>query len=449
MDLEKAYLARADRLRQELKRLAWREKAERALAFRVELLPWIWQQARKCPDQEKLATLTTIWPLLNQEAVSYFLSRGKKEAVGDAVHVLQRVWEMLQTRTIQLWTTIEGPGGRPPTLPEAWEIERQPSPWFPDFWERDEVTDATMLRTSEWCEFGAFEPWWTRLKKAEETAFFEQAAGLTTDAGSLWLFAMCRSHKAVQLMRFLLTAGLLCFRYRFEKEENILLSTALVFAAAQLGTGDDIVPAPLIRTAAADLLRRATDWWLPAAEQSPNTESEVVATALCLHALAVTQPDGWRLAAEAGCRWLKEQQDQEDGLWRPGEWRAVLLGRTLSSVWTTVLVLDALDLVNDVPGVTFRFDRLVRDRRRTYSLQVKRGENTWHAKHGNDLYDLDPDQATFLTRLIEAQGAPVRGKDIDVSRPDRVKKSLPRKLKELVKSDPGKGYWIPLAKILA
>lgn len=62
-------------------------------------------------------------------------------------------------------------------------------------------------------------------------------------------------------------------------------------------------------------------------------------------------------------------------------------------------------------------------------------------------YALTQDGATFVQALLNAEGDWVAGCKLDM-RADRVKKALPKPIRELIESSPGKGYRIP-RKVLA
>jgi hypothetical protein len=73
---------------------------------------------------------------------------------------------------------------------------------LPNFWgwrdEEEFYIDATMLRTVEWCEIGGFEQWWERLARLTTQDIFQ--VGIDPLPASYWLFSMCRSNYAIELM---------------------------------------------------------------------------------------------------------------------------------------------------------------------------------------------------------------------------------------------------------
>lgn len=449
-ELDNALLTRTIQHERELATCTGREKAELALRFRAEILPFVWQHTQALPQPGRVAAAFRCWQFEYQECVIYLRSRNRIGTDAMACRLLSVVWDACQTDTVRSWV---GRGDRSPrNLEQAWDIEQHWMMDYQNFWGTNDVLDGTMLRTVDWCEIGGYEKWWNRLKSQTEEMFFCNGGGLNTVPASLWLFAMCRSRTAVQLMRFLLSGYLVGLRYRFRQEEELVLSAVALFAAEQLGIQDDVVPRAVRETAAADLLRRATDWWLPGNPPTEANRPEVVTTAICLTALAVTKPNGWRPAATAARDWLWQQQ-RTDGLWQPGQWQGVLLGHTLTSTWTTVLVLDALDLVAAQPGVTFEFTRASRDRARRYRLVISHEEDRWSARYDGKSFEIDPDGALMLSTLLEADGAPLTGAQLAerglMGKPSRVKQKLPNVLCKLIEAKTAKGYWIPLPKVLA
>jgi hypothetical protein len=64
-----------------------------------------------------------------------------------------------------------------------------------------------------------------------------------------------------------------------------------------------------------------------------------------------------------------------------------------------------------------------------------------------DPYQLSPDAAEILQKLLEANGRPVSSTDMkfsEGSRPDRVIKRMPPEIRAIIRSKPGTGYWLAL-----
>jgi hypothetical protein len=250
---------------------------------------------------------------------------------------------------------------RPDQMIEIAEIP----PWLlPNFWgfsdNEELMIDATMLRTVEWCQFGGYDEWWTRL--ANDGRENVLRGGVQTLPGSDWLFHMCRSNLAISLMGNTLQRCLesieisengLAVPWVFSMQrkeddipvmrqvEHIPVACSMVFCRARL-VGHDGDEA-LIRNALVMILRHQQDdgsWRYWADDSHPSVE----ATAFAIHALAIGRPLGWERACKIAREWLWSAQDA-DGCWcrEPNK----------RSVYLSVLVLDAIELSHSGDQTTF------------------------------------------------------------------------------------------------
>jgi hypothetical protein len=231
-----------------------------------------------------------------------------------------------------------------------------------DFWVgRDEqqfTIDATMLRATEWLRIGGFEHWWKRLARetAEDVVL---GGGFEGMAGALWLFGMCRSEFAMNIMaptlnRALDTITIPRIKAPFPWQEyerrvgrakavladHIPCASCIVFAESRLhratGLRDDAIAA----------IQRHYDngsWPVWTGKPAPSIE----ATAMAMHALAMIRPRGWEHMMAGASSWLLHVQHR-DGYW--------VESGTPDPVFLTVLVMDALSLAKRPPGpLTFQY----------------------------------------------------------------------------------------------
>ena len=229
---------------------------------------------------------------------------------------------------------------------------------FRDFWGgRDEqqlTLDATMLRAVEWCQIGGFEHWWQRLARelAEDVL---RGGGFEGMAGASWVFAMCRSDYALELMPKALKSeldrisisGVPAGRPWEDAEaaprgtslgSNIVCASAIVFAEHRL-SHDSGWAADAIKAVQSHYENGAWPTW------TKDPEPSVEATAIAMHALALAKPLGWQIMMAGAKDWLLQQQTQ-DGYWAESG--------TPDPVYLTVLVLDAINLAAQPMGpVTF------------------------------------------------------------------------------------------------
>ena len=170
-----------------------------------------------CLNLQKLS-YTTAWikyvskntlDYSDQEAVIYLISRGYN-CVPQTSAVISH-WKTTATRIIKAALSAKyiydvDTGRR--------KLSRKPISEFnkvsdfstftlPDFWighDDEETIDATMSCAVEWCEIGGFDDWWVRLSQEIKKNILH--GGLeNTIPRSFWLFAMCCSDYAIELMR--------------------------------------------------------------------------------------------------------------------------------------------------------------------------------------------------------------------------------------------------------
>jgi hypothetical protein len=214
--------------------------------------------------------------------------------------------------------------------------------------------DATMLRTAERCNIGGFDNWWLRLARVDHEMAVH--VGVEPVAASFYLFCMCRSNYAIRLMRKTLDWRLDAIelphysqRYPWRRPNGVELSRAvdnLSYAAALVFANQRLRS----HRRDTELVDRALDlilkhqhsngsWCHWADDQRPSIE----ATAMAIHALALSRPQGWAPAVQAAVDWLWSVQDAS-GCW---------IEYGCDGVYLTVLVLDALELAEGRTNITF------------------------------------------------------------------------------------------------
>jgi len=186
--------------------------------------------------------------------------------------------------------------------------------------------------------------------------------GIDPIPGSFWLFSMCRSNYAIELMKRALERALEaielpldddCFPWRVLRswgpnEERACVSvdhlpyaSTIVFANRRLHPEQGNVA--LVQEAAQIILNtqdEAGAWSSCADLKVPSVET----TAMCVHALVLARPRGWERAAAMAAKWLWAKQEHS-GCW--------IDRSSPDPVYLSVLVLDALDLVAGKERVTF------------------------------------------------------------------------------------------------
>jgi hypothetical protein len=64
------------------------------------------------------------------------------------------------------------------------------------------------------------------------------------------------------------------------------------------------------------------------------------------------------------------------------------------------------------------------------------------ARYNGQVYELTASQALGLKALVDARGNAVSWSKLGITKPSEVKKSLPKELRDLIETSPGKGYWL-------
>jgi len=303
-----------------------------------------------------------------QEALVYLVSRGQNcaEFVRDVI----TAWKLDEKRCIeQCMQEVRADDfdtGKPGEVirqgmsyAEASDVLNQ-SPWdLVNFWDcldyQELSIEATMLRTVEWCNIGGFDQWWLRL--AKECRKMTTQGGSDQVLDSFFIFNMCRSDYAIQLMHKTLVRMLEAIelpdhnqaypwrRWRWtdlpQEVDHFAYAASIAFADERLRPrlGDSEVVEQALETLL-EHQRIEGSWCYYADGEEPSVDT----TAMAIHALALKRPRGWRLATSAARDWLWSVQD-ESGCW-------IDFG-CLDSVYLTVLVLDALELAAGGSRVTF------------------------------------------------------------------------------------------------
>ena len=157
----------------------------------------------------------------DHEALVYFLSRGQecKEAVASVLgqwkfaadEAVKRCAEGIPLTVIgnsSEETKSKRFGMKP--LSEAADVEQQSELSLRNFWgghDSQEFTiDATMLRTAQWARIEGFEPWWRRYAREVRQGIAQ--GGLAVLPGAYYLFGLCRSDYAIDLLGDALAHGL-------------------------------------------------------------------------------------------------------------------------------------------------------------------------------------------------------------------------------------------------
>ena len=182
-----------------------------------------------------------------------------------------------------------------------------------------------------------------------------RGGGFEVMAGASWVFAMCRSDYALELMPKALKSeldrisisGVPAGRPWEDAEaaprgtslgSNIVCASAIVFAEHRL-SHDSGWAADAIKAVQSHYENGAWPTW------TKDPEPSVEATAIAMHALALAKPLGWQIMMAGAKDWLLQQQTQ-DGYWAESG--------TPDPVYLTVLVLDAINLAAQPMGpVTF------------------------------------------------------------------------------------------------
>jgi len=305
-----------------------------------------------------------------QEALVYFASRG--ESVDEMAKKIIPYWKRgerfaIESRYGSSAMYLEGDvtgndkSKANPNEASTWFTDRVASKFWDtprDFGDTDMTIDATMFRTMEWCDIGGFDDWWKRY--AANLHLEVMSSGVERGSSShLFLFSLCRSDYAMELLRgdleFILSAlevpehGLRFPWQAWVFQPNRVAEVVeypwylagILFARRRLRGASERSSGQYLDT----LLKMQGEngawkvkWSAPYGERD-----SVVETAIAMHALALEKPRGFSLCVSNGAKWLLENQD-EGGFWYE---------LSMEPSFVTVLVLDALSLASDKPGVTF------------------------------------------------------------------------------------------------
>lgn len=307
----------------------------------------------------------------DQEALVYLRSRGHKcqaqidNVVADwtrsARHCITECAKGIWTVTLETGRTRRT-GGMP--LAKASDVKSVSPYILRNFWggrdEQELSIDATMLRTVEWCEIGGFDEWWERLARSAKQDIV--LGGIDPLPGSFWLFSMCRSDYAIELMGKALERALEAIEVsqhddlrpwrvlrewgpagakKWSSVDHLPYACSVVFANWRLRPTQR--GSPLVQQAAQTILKTQDEngaWPCWADMKSPSVE----ATAMCVHSLAAARPRGWERAAAKAEEYLWVNQERS-GCWLdPG---------SPDPVYLSVLVLDAIDLREGRGACTF------------------------------------------------------------------------------------------------
>jgi hypothetical protein len=303
----------------------------------------------------------------DQEALVYLRSRGR--ACREQIDVLIESWKAAEQARLEEYN--QGAGlhdlsagsrmdTRRPLKATAGNVGDISPMLLREFWNApalgDQSTDATMLRTTKWCEISGFEPWWRRLAQLRKERLL---GGGMEEAGSAayWLFNMVRSDYAIELMPGVLRSVLEAISFSgihqqrpwTAPEDSTSPIEHHLAHASTVVFGHHRLPSP---NTDAELLRDAVELLSRHQESSgawrtltTDADVSIESTAMALHALALAEPLGWPRIARRGRDWLWSVQGEE------GSWTE---SGTPGSVYLTVLVLDAIALADDAQEVTFR-----------------------------------------------------------------------------------------------
>lgn len=354
----------------------------------------------------------------SQEAIVYFVSRGYD--CTEIVRDLVRAWKLDEKRSIKacaqeivVWKADTGQPGEVAREGLVYEetsdiVNTSPFILF-DFWsfsDSQELSmDATMLRTVEWCSIGGFYEWWLRLAKTQ----YEMAVqgGIDPIPASYYLFNMCRSDYAIELMPKALNRMLEAIelpdhrqtrpwrRWRWTSPprsvDHFSYAASIVFANRRIRSPQS--NDTLVAQASEALLRHQGTkgcWRCWMDDDEPSIET----TAMAIHALAMERPRGWKVAVSAAEDWLWSVQDKS-GCWIDFD--------CPDSVYLTVLVLDALELAKGGTTVTFRLPAPMPESRETERRSMSKTKALFLAANPANTRTLRLDeQIRLITQKIRA-----------------------------------------------
>lgn len=303
----------------------------------------------------------------DQEALVYLLSRGFQ--CGSQIDEVISAWKEAEEASIA--SAIRGIPSHSLDNSKVTYVNKIPehdargveqvSPFLlHNFWGGHDVQifsiDATMLRTVEWARIGGFDPWWRRLKKTLTQSVL--TGGAEPHWATAYLFNMCRSNYAIQLMGQTLLRMLEVTELQRDDDDpwadfkarrarspirvmNFEYASSLIFSTLRLRPAAKYEP---ITQRAIEVIQRNQAGNGSWPTWSSDREGSIEATALAIHALSLARPRGWEVQVKSGARWLWEKQD------RGGFWVEHL---SPDSTYLTVLVLDAVELAAGGVGTTF------------------------------------------------------------------------------------------------
>jgi hypothetical protein len=271
-------------------------------------------------------------------------------------------------------------------------------PGPPAFWgardQQEIFIDATMLRTVEWCEIGGFDEYWENLARGIYSDSLKYGVENTEEAG-YWLFYLCRSDYAIELMEKALRRNLESLQHvedgtkfpwehihneRNEEDQiishsfqNLVSAAVIIFITARLNNSfknqDYVEDAGklLIKTQLND-----GSWPFFIEDGVMPKPGCVESTAIIIHALVLLKPKGWKIAVDKARDWLLNQQS-DCGFWDDG-------GIHPNITYLTVLVMDALSIISgNTDNLTFSYPDIEDDKK---SVKVPRKISNVHFKIG-------------------------------------------------------------------
>jgi hypothetical protein len=211
---------------------------------------------------------------------------------------------------------------------------------------------ATVFRLIQWAELSNFQPFW------EGSELFDAMMPKGKMPDGVWAFPIFRSDDLIGLFKVQLEMLLVTWQdamiyWRKRKgwptkdDKNEYLSFVAVAAAFIFGY-HRLKSSCIDKTLVADVInwlldaRQTNGWHLHHSDEVDEKDIEV--TAMVVHALSFAERNNHKRILKSASGWLR-QQIQPYGCWG-----------TSSPAYTTVLVLDALELVDGGIQVTFRYD---------------------------------------------------------------------------------------------
>jgi nucleoside phosphorylase len=219
----------------------------------------------------------------------------------------------------------------------------------------DNFIYSSFFRSIEWLKIEGYEEWVDSY--AGELSVLAQN-GIEPKFVCWFLFYICRSDLALAKIErdglnnliWLMTKGSIdrdkpWLQYSWTSDfpeiiSHLPLAASLVFAGSRVKSAaikDDLIAKciDVIFT----MQKNSGGWPI----KSDDPDAATVATCFAIHALATSKPKGWKKSCILGKNWLLEQQSQS-GCWTISGAPTVML---------TVLVLDAISLVDEDSNLTF------------------------------------------------------------------------------------------------